>query len=213
MLAARFARRCEPLRSTLQVARRYQVGAPPRRKAPVKKAIKGGEGDAAAAAAAPGHGGGGAAKGALGKYKDLVRKYGMPLAIYYFLFNESIVLTITYLLTYDYLGAGDIVSVIKSIEAAVAEKSGVQLSMTPDAKTMDRTIEFGPVVITARCATNFGLASAFMSLFTAVQIPFCIATLPHMTKVARGVRGLFPRRAPKAAAAEKGAAKAGSKKA
>jgi hypothetical protein len=110
------------------------------------------------------------------KVGKLIKKYGFPLAIYYLAFNETCVLIITALLHYDYLGAGDIAAMLKWLGAERLLNVG---------NVAGKTREIGPITISARFIINFTIASTFMSLWTGFQIPFCIATLPHVTRVVR----------------------------
>jgi hypothetical protein len=100
----------------------------------------------------------------------------MPLAAYYFIFNEACVALVTCALHYNWLGEGDIASVLDAIGAS---------KYIDIKKTMDASVSLGPIQISAKLATNFTIASAFMSLWTPLQIPFCIATLPYIRKLFR----------------------------
>eukprot|EP00760_Papus_ankaliazontas_P013212 PhM_4_TR15663/c1_g1_i3/m.21255 len=105
----------------------------------------------------------------------LIREYGVPLAIYYFVLNETCVVGITAGLHYGWFGGADIVRVLDYVGAG----SYVDLDK------MNHHISFGPFSVSAKLATNFGLATAFMSLWTPVQLPFCIATLPYIKRAVR----------------------------
>lgn len=118
---------------------------------------------------------------------QLIKTYGVALAVYYFVFNEMFVLTITYLLHYDYLGAGDVTSLVEYVGV------GHMLNVK---ETLGRSISLGPFTITAKFATNFALASGFMSLFTFLQVPFCIATLPRIQRALAPVTRLWRKPAP-----------------
>ena len=102
-------------------------------------------------------------------FTALIRKYGAPLALYYLCFNETCVVALTYLLHTEAIGAGDIVSVLEYIGL----ESYVDVRGFSEAST---TIAGFPV--SGRLVMNFGIATGFMSLWTPVQLPFCIATLP-----------------------------------
>ena len=99
----------------------------------------------------------------------LIRKHGAALALYYFAFNESCVLGITYLLHYDYFAVGDIANLLKYV--------GAERLLDID-NVAGKSKQWGPITISAKFIMNFTIASSFMSLFTGFQIPFCIATLP-----------------------------------
>ena len=111
----------------------------------------------------------------------LVRQYGAPLAIYYIALNESLVALLTYLLHYDYIGTNEMNAVIKWMGAED------YISLNHDVPTHSRS--FGPFTISPRLVLNFSIATAFMSLWTGVQIPFCVATLPYLQAAFRGLRG------------------------
>ena len=107
--------------------------------------------------------------------KDLVKQYGLPLALYYFIFNETCVVLVTCGLYYDWLGGGDIVSFLHYI--------GASKYVDIDA-AMSKSVSLGPFgELEAKLAAHFGLATVFMSLFTPIQLPFCIATLPRLKKL------------------------------
>ena len=110
-------------------------------------------------------------------WKRLVMDYGMPLALYYFVLNECCVVIVTFLLHRDYMHTGDVVSLMKTLGA---ERYFGDLD-----NTMKSSVNFfGIFEVSGQLAANFAAASAFMSLWTPLQIPFCVATLPYIRKVA-----------------------------
>ena len=111
--------------------------------------------------------------------RALIRTYGAPLAVYYLLFNECLVVFITYLLHTEAIGVGDIVSFLEylGLESYVDVRGFSESSKTVMG-----------VEVSGRLLMNFGIATAFMSLWTPVQLPFCIATLPIILRwCGRGV--------------------------
>jgi len=105
---------------------------------------------------------------------NLIKTYGLPLAIYYWVTNEILVCIITYLLHYGYFGGSDVMSLLKSLGLDnYCDFSKIEAS----------SFEVGPVSISARLATNFALASAFMALWTPLQVPFCVVTLPRIKRI------------------------------
>lgn len=106
--------------------------------------------------------------------KVLVRQYGFPLAVYYLCLNEACVLLITYLLHYEILGTGDIVCLLER----------VGLESYVDVRGFGETSKsvLGLFDISGRLVMNFGIATAFMSLWTPVQLPFCVATIPTILR-------------------------------
>lgn len=112
--------------------------------------------------------------------KKLMVEYGAPLALYYFITNELLVCGLTYLLHYGYFGKEDLIGFLESVGVskyvnlkAIEEKSWSFFS--------DR------VVISARLVANFTAASVFMSLWTPLQIPLCIATYPFIRRSAQWI--------------------------
>lgn len=105
--------------------------------------------------------------------RALVRTFGLPLAVYYLLFNETLVVLITYLLHTEAIGAGDIVSFLEYIglESFVDVRGFSESSRT--------VLGFE---VSGRLVMNFGIATAFMSLWTPIQLPFCVATLPTLMR-------------------------------
>lgn len=107
--------------------------------------------------------------------KDAVLRYGFSVALYYWITNEAMVCALTFCLHYHYFGKEDLVSVI--------EKCGV--SKYIDLREIEgKSWSFwsGRLEISARLLANFTAASLFMSLFTPLQLPFCIATFPAVSR-------------------------------
>lgn len=109
----------------------------------------------------------------------LVAQYGVPLAVYYFIFNESCIVFVTFLLHKDYVSGTAVLEVINRFGAGGRLNLGELMSMT---------LTLGPLELSARLVANFALASVFMSLWTPLQIPFCIATLPYAKRLGNAVR-------------------------
>eukprot|EP00759_Apiculatamorpha_spiralis_P009524 PhF_6_TR16572/c0_g1_i1/m.25259 len=107
-------------------------------------------------------------------FKQLIKEYGLPLAVYYLALNETCVIGITCGLHYGYFGGADVISTLNKIGLA----SYIDLN-----KLSSSSMTIGPIEISARLMSNFGLATAFMSLWTPLQIPFCIATLPMLKRL------------------------------
>lgn len=108
--------------------------------------------------------------------KALVKQYGLPLAAYYFCFNEACVLVITYLLHTEKLGCSDIISLLEYL--------GVDKYVDVRSHSSASTTLMG-IEVSGKLLMNFGVATAFMSLWTPLQIPFCIATLPSVMRLFR----------------------------
>ena len=106
----------------------------------------------------------------------LVRTHGAPLALYYFIFNECCVLVVTFLLQYDYLAA----DALKQCVTTLRLDRWINLNAIQSAE-----LKIGPVTISGKFAANFSVATAFMSLWTPLQIPFCVATLPYLRRLIR----------------------------
>jgi hypothetical protein len=114
--------------------------------------------------------------------KTLVLEYGAPLALYYFITNEMMVCGLTYLLHYGYFGKEDLISFLESVGA----------SKYIDLKAIEGkswSLLDGHLVISARLVANFTAASIFMSLWTPLQIPICVATFPFIRRSARWITG------------------------
>lgn len=105
--------------------------------------------------------------------RSLIRTYGAPLAVYYLLFNECLVVFITYLLHTGTIDVGDIVSLLEylGLENYVNVRGFSESSKTVMG-----------IEVSGRLLMNFGIATAFMSLWTPLQLPFCIATLPTILR-------------------------------
>ncbi|KAG5488104.1 hypothetical protein LSCM1_08169 [Leishmania martiniquensis] len=105
--------------------------------------------------------------------KTVVVEHGVPLSLYYFITNEIIVCVLTYLLHYGYFGKEDLIDLLKYIGA----------SKYIDLNSIEGTswsLLDGQLVVSARLVANFTAASLFMSLWTPVQLPICIATYPYL---------------------------------
>ena len=109
-----------------------------------------------------------------------VVEYGFPLALYYFITNEMLVCGLTYLLHYGYFGKEDLIGFLESIGA----------SKYIDLKAIEgKSWSFfnERIVISARLVANFTAASVFMSLWTPLQVPICIATYPFIRQSAHWI--------------------------
>lgn len=115
--------------------------------------------------------------------KELVKQYGIPLAVFYWVTNESLVALLTYLFHYNYLTTGDVVDWLQSLGLG----GYVNLETL---HTASITV-FG-VEISALLLTNFLVASAVMSLFTPIQVPICVAVFPSLRRGVRKVLGRKP---------------------
>lgn len=107
--------------------------------------------------------------------KSAVVEYGAPVALYYFITNEFLVGVVTYLLHYGYFGKEDLIGVLESIGA----------SKFLDLKSIEaKSWSFfdDRFVISARFVANFTAASIFMSLWTPIQLPLCVATYPAIRR-------------------------------
>ena len=121
--------------------------------------------------------------------KRLISQYGLPFAIYYIVFNDSMILLITVALQMGWVGAGDVITLIKKV--------GAEKYLNGLDERMDRpAFSLGPLHVTGRLVANFALAFAFMGVWTPIKIPFCIATLPY---VKRAWQAVFRRSVPRAA--------------
>lgn len=107
-------------------------------------------------------------------FVNLVKEHGVALVVYYFVFNEACIIALTFLLHNGLVAGSDLVGWLKWIK--VDRFFNVE-------ETLGRTVSFGPFSISAALVTNYTLASAFMSLCTPVQIPFCVMTLRMVKSV------------------------------
>lgn len=108
--------------------------------------------------------------------RALIRSHGLPLAVYYLLFNECCVVAVTCALHWNWLGKGDVASVLHRV--------GADRFIDIDS-AMGKSFSLGPLEVSGRLATNFAIAKVFMSLWTPLQLPFCVATLPTVMRVFR----------------------------
>ena len=111
----------------------------------------------------------------------MIQDHGIYFAAQYFIFNEMCVLYLTYLLHCDYLGTGDIEKVVNYIGLSKFVDVNSQL---------DNSFQIGLWEVSGRLVANFGIASAFMSLCTPLQIPLCVITLPYFKRIVRSAFGL-----------------------
>ncbi|KPA73681.1 hypothetical protein ABB37_09613 [Leptomonas pyrrhocoris] len=117
--------------------------------------------------------------------KKLVMEYGAPLALYYFITNELLVCGLTYLLHYGYFGKEDLIDFLESVGA----------SRYINLKAVEgKSWSFfdGRVAVSARLVANFTAASVFMSLWTPLQVPVCIATYPFIRRSAQWILRKLP---------------------
>ena len=108
-------------------------------------------------------------------FKTLIKNYGFPIAIYYVLLNESCVLVCTYLLYYDYISINIINDCLKYFN--------IENSISTNAIPV--TIPYTGFEINSKLVINFAVSTAFMSLFTPIQIPFCVITFPYIKKYSK----------------------------
>lgn len=111
-------------------------------------------------------------------FRLLVTHYGLPLAVYLFVFDEMICLAITCALQYDLLGAGDTASLLAYVGGNLLDVNGL----------MGHSVDWGPIHISARLATNYAVASVLSGATFPLQLPFCVATLPVLRNVVRKVQ-------------------------
>lgn len=109
---------------------------------------------------------------------ELVKKHGLPLGIYYVTLTEFLVCSLTYLLHYDHLGAGDITNFMKWI--------GLEKWIDVD-HAMSASKSIGPITISGKLVTNYAIAKAFVAVWAPLKIPFCMATLPYMRRAVSAV--------------------------
>ncbi|GET85386.1 hypothetical protein, conserved [Leishmania tarentolae] len=105
--------------------------------------------------------------------RTVVVEHGIPLSLYYFITNEILVCLLTCLLHYGYFGQEDLIGFLKSVGAA----KYIDLNSI-EGKSW--SLFGGQIVVSARLVANFTAASFFMSLWTPVQLPICIATYPYL---------------------------------
>ncbi|KAG5488252.1 hypothetical protein LSCM4_08329 [Leishmania orientalis] len=110
--------------------------------------------------------------------KTVVVEHGAPLSLYYFITNELLVCLLTYLLHYGYFGKEDLIGLLKCIGAS----KYIDLSSI-EGKSW--SLFDGQLVVSARLVANFTAASIFMSLWTPVQLPICIATYPYLKRISQ----------------------------
>ncbi|CBZ23015.1 conserved hypothetical protein [Leishmania mexicana MHOM/GT/2001/U1103] len=107
--------------------------------------------------------------------RTVVIEHGVPLSLYYFVTNELLVCLLTCLLHYGYFGQEDLIGFLKSVGAS----KYVDLNSI-EGKSW--SLFGGQLVVSARLVANFTAASLFMSLWTPVQLPICIATYPYLKR-------------------------------
>lgn len=114
--------------------------------------------------------------------KQIIKQYGIPIALFYWVFNEVLVAIVTYLLHYNYVSQGSVVDFIDAIG----------FGSWIDTKILHtHSVRLGPFDISALLITNFLVASAFLALFVPIKLPFCIWLYP---KVRNAFRRVFPQR-------------------
>jgi hypothetical protein len=91
--------------------------------------------------------------------------------VYYFVLNESCVLLLTAFLHKDYIHIGDLQRVVDAVGWP-----RVDMGRTGQ----DSGVVIAGVDVSARLIANFLIATAFCSLLTPLQIPFCLWTLPKI---------------------------------
>ena len=107
----------------------------------------------------------------------LVKRYGLALAIYYFFFNQACVVSVTLLLQSGVVGGDGIFTLLRWLHV---EHWVGDLDRFKDSHFRPFG-NWGPEV-SARLLANYALATAFMSLWTPLQLPFCVGTLPRLLR-------------------------------
>lgn len=109
-------------------------------------------------------------------WKARIREHGVPALTFYWVVNEIVVCYLTYLLHYDYIGGGDLLSVLERVGA----DKYMDLSKV---ESKNWYLFDGRLCITARFLTNFAAASAFMSILTPVKFPLIISMYPSFRRL------------------------------
>lgn len=113
--------------------------------------------------------------------KTVVLDYGLPVALYYWITNEIIVCVLTYFLHFGYFGKEDLIDIL--------EKVGVSKYINLNAiETKSWSLFNGRLTVSARLLANFAAASLFMTLWTPLQVPICIATYPYLRRLGNRLR-------------------------
>lgn len=113
--------------------------------------------------------------------KQLVKSYGIPFGVYYWITNEVLVLILTYCLYYDYFG--------RDLLFRAVDRLSIYLEKLPFGKVNlheigDHSWRFfdGRLQVDPKLVGDFTVASVVMSLLTPVQIPICAATFPWLKR-------------------------------
>jgi hypothetical protein len=123
----------------------------------------------------------GAAKkpGMFGKFTRLAREKGIGYAIYLYVFGEAISILVTYLLHYDVLGAGDVMSWLNWI--------GLGSWVDIDKAGSKHTTIFG-YEVSVRLLTNYGIANVVGIPLFPLEVAFCAFTFPLVVRTARRLK-------------------------
>jgi hypothetical protein len=114
-------------------------------------------------------------------FRALVKKHGLPFALYYVFLAESLTAIFAFLLFYDYLGVGDLTDLLKDV--------GLEKWLDVD-HAMANSKSIGPITISGKLITSFFIGKGFVAVLTPLKLPFAIATLPY---VERQAAKIFPK--------------------
>lgn len=122
---------------------------------------------------------GGKKPGTFGKFTKLAREKGIGYAIYLYVFGEAISILITYLLHYDILGAGDVMSWLSYI--------GLGSWVDIDKAGSKHTTIFG-YEVSVRLLTNYGIANVVGIPLFPLEVAFCAFTFPFVLRATRRLK-------------------------
>lgn len=106
-------------------------------------------------------------------FRALLRRYGLAFAIYVFVVDEILCLLFACCLHYNWVGTGDVSSLLKMLR--------IDRWVNVDG-ALDKSLHLGPFELSARFATNYGVATVLSTALVPLQMAFCLATLPKLMR-------------------------------
>jgi len=106
-------------------------------------------------------------------FRMLVKKYGLPLSIYFWVLSDVIAFVITALLYFDVLGSGDMVTLLKRL--------GLDSWVNIEEK-MTQSYALGPISLSGKLLANYAVGETIVTVLTPPILAFCIATLPALKR-------------------------------
>eukprot|EP00744_Colponema_vietnamica_P020607 GILI01029311.1.p1 GENE.GILI01029311.1~~GILI01029311.1.p1 ORF type:complete len:163 (-),score=15.16 GILI01029311.1:96-557(-) len=97
--------------------------------------------------------------------KELIFRYGLPLAGFYWVFNKFTLAFFVYIIHFNYISQNTVIGILDT----------VGLGSWVDTNSLHlQNIEVGPFTVSALLLANLSVAAAFNAIVFPIKLPLCI---------------------------------------